>query len=151
VEEIPGGMVSRPANPRASGSISGLDHVVIATSQPERAVALYGARLGLEMKLDRTNVEWGSRLLFFKCGDVIVEIAHSLKQTAAAQTGPDSADKIWGLSWRVDDISATHSRLVQAGFDVSAVRAGRKRGTQVFSVRLAPANVPTLIIAKEIA
>ncbi len=41
---------------QASGAapIVGLDHVVVATEDSERAAALYGARLGLDMALDRT-------------------------------------------------------------------------------------------------
>ena len=124
-----------------SAAIAGLDHIVITTSYPERAAALYGARLGLEMKLDRTNPDWGSRLMFFKCGDAIVEVAHSLKNA-----DPNSPDKAWGLSWRANDIDAANARLIQAGFNVSEVRIGRKPGTQVFTVRDAPANVPTLVI-----
>ena len=64
-----------------ASSVSGLDHVVVTTAQPERAAALYGARLDLEMALDRTNPEWNSRLMFFRCGDLIVEIAHDLRKS----------------------------------------------------------------------
>ena len=46
-------------------AVSGLDHVVIRTPDPERATALYGARLDLDMRLDRSNPAWGARLLFF--------------------------------------------------------------------------------------
>src|SRR5579871_3508302 len=35
-------------------AISGLDHVVINTFNPERAASLYGARLGLRLALDRS-------------------------------------------------------------------------------------------------
>lgn len=59
----------------ASAPITGLDHVVISTTDPERAAALYGARLGLDMALDRTHPDWG-RLMFFRCGDLIVEVVH---------------------------------------------------------------------------
>src|SRR5712671_4443868 len=124
-----------------SAPMIGLDHVVITTAQPERAAALYGARLDLEMKLDRTNPEWGARLMFFKCGDLIVEIAHNLKSTDAGVP-----DRTWGLSWRTRDVTAAHQRLTQSGFNVSAVRPGRKPGTQVFTVRDKNANVPTLVI-----
>ena len=76
----------------------GLDHVVVRTPDPERAAALYGARLGLDMRLDRSNAAWGSRLMFFRCGDLIVELAHDLK--SGVSSGPD---RLWGLSWRVPD------------------------------------------------
>ena len=52
-----------------------MDHVVVSTADPERAAALYGARLGLDMALDRSHPDWG-RLMFFRCGDLIVEVVH---------------------------------------------------------------------------
>jgi catechol 2,3-dioxygenase-like lactoylglutathione lyase family enzyme len=56
----------RPLSVRSAvASITALDHVVIATADPERAAALYGARLGLDMALDRSHPDWG-RLMFFR-------------------------------------------------------------------------------------
>lgn len=132
-----------PATPasEAAAALSGLDHIVIATANPERAAALYGARLGLEMKLDRSNAKWGSRLMFFKCGDLIVEVAHDLKKGLS-----DAPDRVWGLSWRAPDIAAAHARLSNAGVNVSEIRTGRKPGTRVFTVRDHTAMVPTLVI-----
>jgi catechol 2,3-dioxygenase-like lactoylglutathione lyase family enzyme len=102
----------------ADAPIVGLDHVVVSTEDPERAAALYGARLGLDMALDRSHQEWG-RLMFFRCGDLIVEV---VKRPVAG--ADQSRDKLWGLSWRVADIEATRARLVAAGINVSEVRAG---------------------------
>lgn len=127
----------------ANGEPIGLDHVVVTTAQPERAIALYGAKLGLEMKLDRTNPDWGSRLIFFRCGDSIVEIAHSLKTIDST-----TPDKIWGVTWRVADIERAALRIANAGFAISEIRSGRKPGTRVCTVRDAPANVPTLLLEK---
>ena len=121
--------------------ISGLDHIVVRTPNPERAIALYGGRLGLEMRLDRSNPDWGSRLIFFRLGDLVVEIAADLK--APVTDGPD---QLWGLSWRAPDVDAARARMAAAGFDVSEARKGRKPGSKVFTVRDAPASVPTLII-----
>src|ERR1700749_2784771 len=73
-----------------------MDHVVIATADPERTAALYGARLGLDMALDRSHPEWG-RLMFFRCGDLIVEVVHR----PGAAVDP-THDKLYGMSWRVD-------------------------------------------------
>ncbi|MDB5432598.1 MAG: glyoxalase [Caulobacter sp.] len=124
-----------------ASAVSGLDHIVIRTPNPERAIALYGGRLGLEMRLDRSNPEWGSRLLFFRLGDLVVEIAADLKAPVT-----DEADSLWGLSWRVPDVDAARERMAGEGFDVSEARTGRKPGTKVFTVRDAPAGVPTLIL-----
>jgi catechol 2,3-dioxygenase-like lactoylglutathione lyase family enzyme len=120
---------------------NGLDHVVIRTPNPERAVALYAGRLGLSLRLDLSEPSWGARLLFFRCGDLVIEVAHDL--TAGIGEGNDS---LWGLSWRVDDIVAAQARLKGAGVDVSDVRAGRRPGSRVFTVRNQTAGVPTIMI-----
>lgn len=134
-----------PSSPLAPepAAVSGLDHVVIRTPDPERATALYGARLALDMRLDRSNEAWGARLLFFRCGDLIVEVAHDLN--AGVGAGPD---RLWGLSWRVPDAQATRARLAAAGLDVSEVRAGRKPGTRVLTLRDGSCGVPTLLLEK---
>jgi catechol 2,3-dioxygenase-like lactoylglutathione lyase family enzyme len=131
----------RPISPPTGAApITALDHVVISTEDPERAAALYGARLGLDMALDRSHQEWG-RLMFFRCGDLVVEVVH--RPVAGADLG---RDRLWGLSWRVDDADAARARLVAGGVNVSEVRAGRKPGTRVASVRDGTCGVHTLLI-----
>ena len=121
--------------------MTGLDHLVIRTTHPNRAAALYGARLGLDMRLDRTEPKWGARFMFFRCGDLIVEVVHNLNEEPS-----DAPDKFWGLSWRVANAEAANARLKQSGFDVSEIRPGRKPGTRVFTVRDNTLGVPTLMI-----
>ncbi len=127
--------------PLSAAPMAGLDHVVVGTRHPERAAALYGARLKLDMALDRTNPAWGSRLMFFRCGDLIVEIAHRLNDEPG-----DAPDRMFGLSWRAHDIDGARARLAAAGLDVSEVRDGRKPGTRVFTVRDGHCGVPTLVL-----
>jgi catechol 2,3-dioxygenase-like lactoylglutathione lyase family enzyme len=129
--------------PSAAASITALDHVVISTGDPERAAALYGARLGLDMALDRSHPDWG-QLMFFRCGDLIVEVVHRPKDQAIDKT----RDSLWGLSWRVADIEATRARLLSAGVDVSDVRTGRKPGTRVLTVRSGTCGIPTLLVER---
>lgn len=126
----------------AAAPVVGLDHVVISTRDPERAAALYGARLGLDMALDRSHEDWG-RLMFFRCGDLIVEL---VKRPGAG--GERTHDKLWGLSWRVADIDAARTRLLAGGIDVSEARAGRKPGTRVMSVRNGTCGVHTLLLER---
>jgi catechol 2,3-dioxygenase-like lactoylglutathione lyase family enzyme len=128
----------------AEAPITAMDHVVVATTDPERAAALYGARLGLDMALDRSHPEWG-RLMFFRCGDLIVEVAH--RPGKEATSGPD---KLHGISWRVADVDATRARLVAGGLDVSEVRTGRRPGTRVMTVKSGTCGVPTLLIEKSL-
>jgi len=133
----------RPLSVRTSpASVTAMDHVVVATADPERAAALYGARLGLDMALDRSHPDWG-QLMFFRSGDLIVEIVHRPgKDTDAAR------DRLWGLSWRVADADATRARLLSDGVEVSEVRAGRKPGTRVLTVRSGTCGIPTLLVER---
>ena len=124
-----------------AAAISALDHIVVRTPNPERAIALYAGRLGLDLRLDRSNPAWGSRLLFFRCGDLVVEIAHDLRKGVS-----DGPDHLWGLSWRTPDIAMANARLKAAGIDVSEPRDGRRPGSQVFTVKNHTAGVPTLVI-----
>jgi catechol 2,3-dioxygenase-like lactoylglutathione lyase family enzyme len=130
--------------PAGNAAVSALDHVVVNTPQPERAAALYGARLGLRMALDRSNPDWDARLIFFRIGDVTVEIAHKISNGVS-----NAPDKLFGLTWRVPDIEAAHARIMAAGLPLTAIRAGRRPGTQVFSVREGTLGVPTLILGEE--
>jgi catechol 2,3-dioxygenase-like lactoylglutathione lyase family enzyme len=146
---IPIALVERIDSPASSpllksseaAAINALDHVVVRTPNPERAIGLYAGRLGLDLRLDRSNPDWGSRLLFFRCGDLVVEIAHDLKKGVS-----DGPDQLWGLSWRTPDIARANERLKKAGVEVSAARDGRRPGSQVFSVLSHTANVPTIVI-----
>lgn len=130
--------------PGKPDSVQALDHVVINTANPDRAVALYGARLGLDFRLERSNPQWGSRLMFFRCGGAVVEIGARL----GGETS-DSPDRLSGLAWRVADPDAAQARIAAAGFDVSEVRAGRKPGTKVFTVRSGVPGAPTLMLSAE--
>lgn len=125
------------------GAVTALDHLVINTPNPERAVANYGARLGLRLALDRTAEQWKTRFLFFRLGGLTLEIIHRLGEAH----DPDGADAIWGLTWETDDLEAAHARLSASGHDVSDIRTGRKPGTTVFTVRNRTEGVPTLFIA----
>ena len=131
--------------PVRSRSPRGTDRVEINTAAPDRALAFYGAKLGLRLAMDRTNPDWGVRLIFFRTGSLTIEIAQRLSDPE------DTAkpDRFWGLTWAVADIEAARRRLTGAGFDVSEIRKGRKPGSHVFTVRNGTMNVPTLFIAHE--
>jgi catechol 2,3-dioxygenase-like lactoylglutathione lyase family enzyme len=122
--------------------IEGLDHVVITTEDSDRAAALYGARLGLDLALDRSHHDWG-QLMFFRCGDLIVEV---VRRPVAG--GDSQHDRLWGLSWRVADIDATRARLIAAGLDVSEVRNGRKPGTRIMTVRNGTCGIQTVLLER---
>lgn len=118
-----------------------IDHVVIHTSDAERAVANYAGRLGLDLRLERDAPQWGSHMLFFRCGQSILEVVQPTGEKR--HEGPDA---VWGVAWRVTDLAGTTERLGRAGIDVSEKRQGRKPGSQVATVRDERFGVPTLLI-----
>ncbi|WP_309605445.1 VOC family protein [Phenylobacterium sp.] len=137
-----------PLSPPTDGeaaAVSALDHVVVHTPNPDRALGLYGAKFGLDLRLDRANQQWGARQLFFRCGGAVFEVGASLKGPVSPES-LDEPDRFGGLAWRVTDPDAAQARIAAAGFDVSEVRIGRKPGTKVFTVRDAPGGVPTLML-----
>jgi hypothetical protein len=110
---VPIALVERSQAPRRSpllksseaASITALDHVVVRSPNPSgRSRSMPAART--RPRLDRSNPDWGSRLLFFRCGDLVVEIAHDLKKGVS-----DAPDQLWGLSWRAPDIAGANQRL----------------------------------------
>jgi len=135
---------AEPSAPTGPDPVAALDHVVVYSPNPDRAAGVYGAKLGMELRLDRANEKWGARQQFYRCGGAVFEVGASLKTPVG--DGPDS---FGGLAWRVDDPDAVRARLAAAGFNVSEVRPGRKPGTKVFTVRDAPAGVPTLMLSAE--
>jgi catechol 2,3-dioxygenase-like lactoylglutathione lyase family enzyme len=118
-----------------SATVLGVDHIVVRSGDGEAALALFGARLGLSLRLE-THVA-GRRLMMLRCGDAIVEIAEDRSI---------ERDGLWGVSWRVANADAEHARLRAAGLNVSEVRAGVKPNTRVFTVRDGTCGVPTLMI-----
>jgi catechol 2,3-dioxygenase-like lactoylglutathione lyase family enzyme len=129
-------MIGAPA-----AAVQALDHLVIHTPDPERALAIYGAKLGLDLRLDRANPAWGARQLFFRCGTTVVEFAAAID---APRSGGD--DRVGGLAWRVGDAAAAQARLAARAFDVSPVRQGRKPGSKVFTIRAGVVGAPALFI-----
>lgn len=135
--------IEAPALPVDSGAVSHLDHLVINTPNPDRTVATYGARLDLRLALDRTAEQWKTRFLFFRLGELTLEIIHRLD----AEQASGAPDAIWGITWETQDLDAAHARLTNAGVTVSEVRTGRKPGSRVFTVKSGTLGIPTLFIA----
>jgi catechol 2,3-dioxygenase-like lactoylglutathione lyase family enzyme len=126
----------------APSAVTGVDHLVVRTADAEAAKRLYGRQLGIRLALDRSFEQWGARLLFFRIGGLTIEIAAAV----GGEAGSGAADQLWGVAYRVPDAGAAQERLAGAGFDVSAVRPGRKPGTRVFTVRSRTCGVATLCI-----
>lgn len=125
-----------------AGGIVGVDHVVVNTVDPARAIRLWRDGLGVRLALDREFPQRGLRMLFFRSAGVTLEFVSAL---AGAGTGGGD-DVLDGIAYRVADLAAVRARLVAAGLDVSELRTGNKQGTRVATVRSGTEGVPTLLI-----
>ncbi|WP_232715181.1 VOC family protein [Gordonia metallireducens] len=125
-----------------AGDVTGMDHLVFTCDNRDWAVALFGGVFGLDFRLDQPIGD-NARQLFFRAGDLIVEVV-----TAVTSTEPPTpaATSLWGVAWRSADVEATHARLSSAGLDLSEIRAGRKKGTRIFTVRERALGTRTVII-----
>jgi catechol 2,3-dioxygenase-like lactoylglutathione lyase family enzyme len=128
------------AAPARDGAVA-IDHVVIATRQPDRAVALWRDAMGFRLALDREFPDRALRMIFLRSNGITLEVTAPLGGDPS-----DAPDAIFGIAYRVADLARCRERLAAAGVDVSEVRRGRKPGTDVVTVRSHTENVPTLLI-----
>jgi catechol 2,3-dioxygenase-like lactoylglutathione lyase family enzyme len=147
---IPSVVDAVPSTPWAvtpDAPVAAIDHMVIQSPDPERAIAFWRDRVGLRLALDRVFEQRGLRLVFFRSGGITLEYA-AAHPAPAGRVGPDG---FHGLSYRVVDLAAHRARLRAAGVDVSEVRVGMRPGTSVATVRSHTAGVPTLLLQVESA
>jgi len=139
----------------AAAAVHAVDHVVVHTRDGDRARRLYGETLGVRLALDRSFPDWGARLLFFRLGDLTLEIAAALEPPSDTMPAEPSSrdslrggggDSFWGVSYRVADAEAAKQRLDAAGIPATEVRDGRKPGTRVLTVEGGTHGVPTLFL-----
>ncbi|HEX7774897.1 MAG TPA: VOC family protein [Parvibaculum sp.] len=122
-------------------AISAVDHLVVSTPDAEAVKRLFGHGLGIRLALDQSKPEWGVRQLFFRLGGVTLEVVEPLDKTKAPKE-----TFFWGLAWRVGSVGAVRQRLLRDGADVSELRVGRKKGTEVATIRMPTNNVPLLLV-----
>jgi catechol 2,3-dioxygenase-like lactoylglutathione lyase family enzyme len=136
-----------PAAPDDPGTNVGVavDHVVVFTPSPARAIALWRDRFGLRLAFDKEFPARNVRLLFFRSGGLTLEYASALP----APPDVDAPDRFYGVSYRVTDLDGRRARLLAAGVDVSEIRTGNKAGTRVASVRSGTGGAPTLLLEDE--
>lgn len=121
-----------------------MDHAVVLSADLEAARRVWEDALGVRLALDRTFPERNSRILFFRLGDITVEVSGAATQS---EEGFGKPDRLWGIAWGVDDLRATCQRLMDAGINVSDPRPGIKPGTFVATAKGPSTHgVPTLFI-----
>lgn len=123
-----------------------IDHVVLTVADADRAIALFGGRLGINLRLVR-ELGNGVRQLFFRTRSTVLEVVAGAPDSddPGSQAGTDGIG-LMGIAWRCTDIVAEQQRLIEAGLAVSEVRAGRKAGTRVCTIREPHLGTATLLI-----
>jgi predicted enzyme related to lactoylglutathione lyase len=116
-----------------------VDHLVLRTGDAEECIDLFGRQLGIRLALDRTVPEWGGRMLFFRTGKLTLEIIES-------QQDRTPADYFWGIAYQCRDLEQTAALLSGRGVRLSEVRAGRKPGSLVATVKSHCLGIPTLLL-----
>ncbi|MAN61727.1 MAG: hypothetical protein CMI60_07245 [Parvibaculum sp.] len=125
-------------------AVDAVDHVVVNTPRPDELIAFFEGQLGLRLALDHTIEKWGVRQLFFRVGNVTLEVV-----TPTAKDEVPEKDSLWGIAYRAPDLALMQERLTQTGVDVSEVRTGRKKGTLVATVKPETHGIPTLLIGQD--
>ena len=127
-----------------SGFVKRMDHAVVLSADMEASRHVWGDAIGARLALDRTFPERNTRILFFRLGDITVEISGGASQS---KEGVGKPDRMWGIAWGVDSIEATCARLAAAGIETSGPRPGIKPGTIIATVKGPQAHgVATLLI-----
>ncbi len=119
--------------------IAAVDHVVLRSGDADDCIRLFNEQLGMRLALDQAVPEWGGRMLFFRCGKLTLEVIQHLEE-------PVAADYFWGITYLCENLAATLEALDQAGVEHSELRAGRKPGTLVATVKSHDLGIPTLLI-----
>jgi len=116
-----------------------VDHLVLRTGDAAGCIALFEQQLGIRLALDKTVPEWGGRMLFFRAGKLTLEVIEPSSELSAA-------DHFWGIAYQCADLDQLARQLAARGVSLSEVRAGRKPGSRVATVKSHSLGIPTLLI-----
>ena len=130
----------RALQPESAAGDLGVDHLVLRTASADECIELFGRELGIRLALDQNVPEWGGRMLFFRAGKLTLEVIESLRE-------PPAEDNFWGLAYHCADLEKTAARLATQGVALSGIRAGRKQGSVVATVKSHCLGIPTLLVA----
>jgi catechol 2,3-dioxygenase-like lactoylglutathione lyase family enzyme len=117
-----------------------VDHLVLRTTSAADCIDLFGRQLGIRLALDQSVPEWGGRMLFFRTGKLTLEVIESQREET-----PE--DYFWGIAYQCADLEQTAARLTARGVVLSEIRAGRKPGSVVATLKSHCLGIPTLLIA----
>jgi len=128
-----------PPQAMAQGQIIVNDHLVIQTNDADGLIKIYKDIFNIRLALDKRVERWKVRILFFRLNKTTLEIVEK----------PDNQqpnDKLWGLTWDVENIEEAHQRLLREAVDVTTIKKGIKENTLFATMKPHTHNVPTLLI-----
>jgi catechol 2,3-dioxygenase-like lactoylglutathione lyase family enzyme len=131
----------RNEHPEAILSRVAVDHVVLRTNHADACIGLFNGVLGIRLALDQDVPEWGGRMLFFRTGKLTLEVL-----AVRPESSPAEASAFWGITYQCEDIDAMAVALKIRGVGLSEIRAGRKPGTRVATIKSHCLDLPTLLI-----
>lgn len=126
-----------------------VDHVVVNTPDGDKAISVFGDKMGIRLALDRDAKQWGARMMFFRLGGITLEVIQRYGDEKTPAMPLDAPSVYWGMAFRAHDVAAARDRLASSGVNVSDVRKGRKPGTLVATVRDKSGGVPVLIVGPD--
>jgi len=142
VDPVPAIAAAAASHPGAP--LPAIDHVVIRTNAPERAIRSWRDERGVRLAFDKEFPKRGLRLLFFRSHGITLEYAAPFPPV---ETSPED-DAIYGVSYRVPDLATARARLLAAQIDVSEIRRGHREATSVCTVRSGTRGIPTLLLER---
>lgn len=116
-----------------------VDHVVLRSGDASACIELFGHRLGIRLALDQSVPAWGGRMLFFRVGKLTLEVIEAERERV-------EQDYFWGIAYRCGSLARAAGELAGRGVSLSGIRAGRKAGTRVATVKSHTLGIPTLLL-----
>jgi methylmalonyl-CoA/ethylmalonyl-CoA epimerase len=96
-----------------------IDHVGVAVSDLDEAIALYEGRLGMPLAHRETVAEQGVEAVLLDVGDCHVELLRPLgPETAVGRFLDRKGPGLHHVAYRVDDIDAALARLKAEGIEL---------------------------------
>ncbi len=122
-------------------NVSKVNQLVIQTEDPDTIKEIFEGKLSIRLALDKTFKKWAGRMLFFRLGGVTLEVIEGkdIKQNS----------EYFGIGWHADNYNKCYDDLINDGFRLSEIRAGRKEGTLVSTLKEPILNIPTILIGLE--
>lgn len=78
-------------------------------------------------------------MVFFRAGKLTLEVIESAREHSAD-------DYFWGIAYQCSNLDQTARLLAQRGVRLTEIRAGRKPGSRVATVKSHSLGIPTLLV-----